>query len=556
MISHVPTRVESPVNQALTLPGIGDLIDGRFRIDRKLGEGGSSTVYQVSHIITDKKFAIKWLLPELALDEGAVDRFIHEARVGGKFAHPYAVQVYDICKANDSFYMLMELLEGESLQSRLERMGRLPVQTAARIISTCCEVIAAAHRAGIIHRDLKPANIFLCAGVNPPAGSGGSLEESPKLLDFGISTFCPDLHTTPSSASPGVIGTPLYMAPEQMLGQVADQRTDIYAIGAMLYELVSGNPPFQAETYSELARKVTVDAHAIPLDEQLAVEPEFAELVAKAMARDPADRFVSVVELMKALAPFARSPRSPTGLAWLRDTRSLTSTPRARRTAAGAASTRSALVVSGTGLERVPSSFSPQHADQFVSVVAEPRASKRWPRAAVAMAGTLGAVLIVGWGASGLQVASVHGVERAEHVLRPRELAETVSASDELPEFANRARAGVSNVFALKTSPQLQHTHDDITARGSRESAASPSQAASSNSATPSVASHRAAARPKHAPTPAVHAPAPTPAVTAPPSTPTARSGGPFGVSIKRSDFAGSSERPAPMPSTALLRKD
>src|ERR1700755_2097870 len=129
----------SQVNQALTLPGIGDLVDGRFRIDRKLGEGGTSTVYEVSHVITDKKFAIKWLLPELALDDDAVDRFIHEARVGGRFVHPQAVQIYDICRANNSFYMLLDLLEGESLQARLERVGRFSVADACGIVLQCAD---------------------------------------------------------------------------------------------------------------------------------------------------------------------------------------------------------------------------------------------------------------------------------------------------------------------------------------------------------------------------------------------------------------------------------
>ncbi|HET8937387.1 MAG TPA: serine/threonine-protein kinase [Polyangiales bacterium] len=289
----------SQVNQALTLPGIGDLVDGRFRIDRKLGEGGTSTVYEVSHVITDKKFAIKWLLPELALEEAAVDRFIHEARVGGKFAHPHAVQVYDICKASDSFYMLMELLEGESLQSRLEREGQLKVQDACSIVLTCADVLCAAHRAGIIHRDLKPANIFLSKEADD--------REVTKLLDFGISTFCSELQTMSLTATPrgNVIGTPLYMSPEQMLGQNVDRRADIYALGAVLYELVSGQPPFQADSYGELVVKVTVEARPTPLEEIAPVDRQFAAVVSRAMARRPEQRYSSVEELIFALRPYA-----------------------------------------------------------------------------------------------------------------------------------------------------------------------------------------------------------------------------------------------------------
>jgi len=293
-----------PVNAALTLPSIGDLVDGRFRIERKLGEGGTSTVYEVSHVITDKRFAIKWLLPELALDDGAVDRFIHEARVGGKFAHPHAVQVYDICKANDSFYMLMELLEGESLLARLDRAGRLSVQESCRIVVACGEVLAAAHRKGIIHRDLKPANIFLCR----PQDAANEMDV-PKLLDFGISMICSDLHNLSLVSTPrgSVIGTPLYMSPEQMLGQHTDARSDIYALGAVLYELVSGQPPYQADSYGELVVKVTAAA-APPLEALLAVDRRFAEIVAKAMARQPDDRYASVEQLIADLKPLALPP--------------------------------------------------------------------------------------------------------------------------------------------------------------------------------------------------------------------------------------------------------
>ncbi|MET0387923.1 MAG: protein kinase [Polyangiales bacterium] len=291
----------------MTLPSIGDLVDGRYRIDRKLGEGGTSAVYEVSHLITEKKFAIKWLLPELALDEASVDRFIHEARVGGRFAHRHAVQVYDICKANGSFYMLMELLQGESLQARLERAGRLSVEEACGIMLTCGDVLAAAHRAGIIHRDLKPANIFLCTADGhsnhlPPAQAAVQV---PKLLDFGISKLSTEKHLSlVNTASGSVIGTPLYMAPEQMLGQRADPRTDIYAFGAVVYELVSGRPPFYADSYGELVIKVTVEAAATPLHKLAPVDAAFSAIVAKAMHREPDKRYASVDALLDALRPY------------------------------------------------------------------------------------------------------------------------------------------------------------------------------------------------------------------------------------------------------------
>src|SRR3954465_5125130 len=118
----------------MTLPSIGDVVDEKFRIERKLGEGGTSSIYEVRHAITDKRFAIKWLAPELAQNEQAVHQFIHEAKVCGRLEHPNAVQIYDICRNRDTYYLLMELLEGESLETRLQRVQRLSVRAACDIL--------------------------------------------------------------------------------------------------------------------------------------------------------------------------------------------------------------------------------------------------------------------------------------------------------------------------------------------------------------------------------------------------------------------------------------
>ena len=197
--------------------------------------------------------------------------------------------------------MLMELLQGESLQTRLERESRLSLQEACSIVLACADVLCAAHRVGIIHRDLKPANIFLSKEGDQP--------EVTKLLDFGISTFCSDLQSISLTATPrgSVIGTPLYMSPEQMLGEPVDRRADIYALGAVLYELVSGQPPFQADCYGELVVKVTVEASPPPLEDIAPVDRQFAAVVARAMARRPEDRFATMEELIFALRPYAES---------------------------------------------------------------------------------------------------------------------------------------------------------------------------------------------------------------------------------------------------------
>jgi serine/threonine-protein kinase len=293
----------------MTLPSIGDVVDEKFRIERTLGEGGTSTIYEVQHTITDKKFAIKWLAPELADNELAVQLFVHEAKVSGRFVHPNAVQIYDICRTDGSIYLLMEFLDGESLETRLARVERLSVQAAVDIMLPCAAALSAAHRAGIVHSDLKPSNIFLC-NVEGHAG------EVSKVLDFGISKLSdsgPD-SASPDSASPDnasqpgdahtVSGTPLYMAPEQLRGQPVDPRFDVYALGVVLYELVAGQPPFDSDTFDDLVFKI-IESQPTRLDELAPVDPGFAAVVARAMARDVDERFATMAEFAQALQPFA-----------------------------------------------------------------------------------------------------------------------------------------------------------------------------------------------------------------------------------------------------------
>jgi eukaryotic-like serine/threonine-protein kinase len=286
------------VNQASTLPSIGDRIDGKFRIERKLGEGGTSTVFAVRHAITDKQFAIKWLSPELAKNELAVERFVHEAKICGRYAHPNAVEIYDICRTDASIYLLMELLEGESLESRLKRVERFSVREACDILLPCTEALGAAHELGIVHRDLKPSNIFLCSVDGRPG-------EVPKVLDFGISKLSRNGHDASpvTTTTRTVIGTPHYMAPEQMRGHPADPRFDVYALGVVLYELVAGRPPFQSDTFADLVFRI-LEAQSLRLDHVAQAEPEFADIVARAMARDAWDRFPSMAELARALRPY------------------------------------------------------------------------------------------------------------------------------------------------------------------------------------------------------------------------------------------------------------
>ncbi len=281
------------------LPKNGDVIAGKYLVEGTLGTGGMGAVFAVSHRVTGKRFAVKWLLPTLHSESDAVKRFIREAQVAGRVDHPNVVEVYDVGQEGDSFYMVMELLQGESLGDRVARVGRLAAAEACRIVIPVMRGLRAAHAAGIIHRDLKPDNIFLSRGA---AG-----EETPKVLDFGISKMSALVGEVTSSITRAgmVMGTPHYMAPEQVRAQTVDARTDVYALGVILYQLLTNALPFPGDTYSDLVLRIMTETPK-PLRKLAPDTPEgLARVVERAMARDPGARFSSVDELAQALQPFA-----------------------------------------------------------------------------------------------------------------------------------------------------------------------------------------------------------------------------------------------------------
>jgi eukaryotic-like serine/threonine-protein kinase len=276
-------------------PEVGEIIAGKYRVEGLLGRGGMGVVFKAVHVITGKRFAIKWLLSDPSGGKLAVDRFIREAQVAGRVEHPNIVEVYDVGEARGSLYMVMELLEGESLEARLLTRGAMPVGEAIRIMLLCARGIARAHAAGIVHRDLKPANIFLRR-----TGEAGG--ETPKVLDFGISKIADTIEPNSAITKTGtLLGTPFYMAPEQVHAREVDDRTDVYAFGVILYQLVAGRLPFQATTYSSLLVKILTDVPK-PLESLVSDLPSgFGPLVRRAMAREPSARFQTMRELIVAL---------------------------------------------------------------------------------------------------------------------------------------------------------------------------------------------------------------------------------------------------------------
>ena len=262
--------------------GIGSEVDGRYRVVELIGEGGMGKVYLAEHIEIGKRVALKVLHPSYSRMPDLVERFRREARAASKIGHPNIVDVTDSgATADGSVYFVMEYLEGVELGSVIEREGALDTARALRITGQICRALSAAHREGIIHRDLKPENIFLIA-------RGGEADVV-KVLDFGIAK------TTEAEAarerrltSPGMaMGTPEYMAPEQAAGRPADARTDIYSLGAIMYEMVTGVPPYQGDNFMEiLTKKATVDPPA-PVSIRPDLPQQVSDLVMSAMSRNP-----------------------------------------------------------------------------------------------------------------------------------------------------------------------------------------------------------------------------------------------------------------------------
>ena len=284
----------------------GDILAGKYRVDRLLGVGGMGAVVAAHHIQLDDRVAIKFLLPEVRENGEAVARFLREARAAVKIKSQHVARVSDVGTLDNGLpYMIMEYLDGSDLDRWLAEKGPLPVGQACELVLQACEAIAEAHALGIVHRDLKPANLFV---IRRPDGV-----QSIKVLDFGISKV-PQSTTRPGlTRTAMVMGSPLYMSPEQIeSSRDVDQRTDIWALGVILYELTTGSVPFEGTMFAELAMRI-ITQPPVPLRDKCAHAPEgFERVILKCLDKDPARRFQSVADLAEALSEFAppRAQRS------------------------------------------------------------------------------------------------------------------------------------------------------------------------------------------------------------------------------------------------------
>ena len=270
---------------------------GSFKTVAKLGTGTMGEVFLAEHQRIQRRAAIKVLVPEQTRDAEMVRRFFGEARAISLIRHPSIVEVYDCdVHRNGRAYIVMEYLAGETLAARLRGSGALPWPRACRIGRLIADAIAAAHEVRVIHRDLKPANVLLLSDADWPEAA------DLKVLDFGVAKLLAgDLAGGPSTAAGTILGTPEYMSPEQCSGARVDERSDTYALGCMLFEMIVGAPPFTSDSLRDLlsAHKFRKPA---PLTSPALAPPWLARLVAKMLAKDPGQRPQTMAEVAGLLA--------------------------------------------------------------------------------------------------------------------------------------------------------------------------------------------------------------------------------------------------------------
>ena len=280
----------------------GEIVDGKYRIIRLIGEGGMGAVYEGENTRIHRRVAIKVLHAGVAETAEAVQRFEREAQAAGRIGSEHIVEVLDLGNLpSGDRYMVMEFMDGDSLSARIQKSGRIAPVDLYPIAHQLLAALHAAHTAGIIHRDLKPDNVYLLK-------ARGGVADFVKLLDFGISKFNQLSGDSGFSMTRtgAVMGTPYYMAPEQAKGaKDMDHRVDLYATGVILYESVTGQVPFNADTFNELLFKIVLEEPR-PIQQLVPdMDPNFAAIINKAMARDPATRFQTAKDFQQALEQWA-----------------------------------------------------------------------------------------------------------------------------------------------------------------------------------------------------------------------------------------------------------
>jgi serine/threonine-protein kinase len=277
-------------------PLLGRVIDGRYRVDKAVGEGGMGVVYLISHVVLGKRMALKVLRGDMAKDADVVQRFMQEAQSATSIGHPNIIDISDFGRLPDgAVYFVMEYLDGESLTHMIERGGSIPMATAIHVVRQIASALEAAHARGIVHRDLKPDNIYLVK-------QGGD-DRFVKVLDFGIAKV--GGANSKLTRTGMIFGTPHYMSPEQAAGQSVDQRTDIYALGVIMYEMFAGRKPFDGDTFMGILSKHMFEQPLPPSQVKGAGLGAIEDLILRALAKKQEERYQSMSELVRDLDTIA-----------------------------------------------------------------------------------------------------------------------------------------------------------------------------------------------------------------------------------------------------------